>query len=110
MSEQENPSPNRLQASHDSRRRFQNAAYAVGLGVIIAASLILLFGIAYPPPSPCAANVPTCVPVADWGAAIVTKAKDASFVLDGLLGILGLWITGTLVRGGFDAKIGKGGS
>jgi len=77
--------------------------------IIILACVVLLAGVALPPPPACPASVPACVQRPDWGLAIVTKMNTAITTFGALLVILGGWVSGTLIRGAFDAKTGNGG-
>lgn len=98
MSNPGKPVQGRLTASHLSRQSFQNIAYVIALGVVLAFCLILLFGIVFPPP---AANTN----VADWGASIVARAVSAWPALLAALGVLGAWLGLTLGRGAHDAAL-----
>ena len=98
----------RLQASHDSRRKFQIRAYAAGLLIIIASCMIILVGVVMWPPQPCLPKAMNCAVRPDWGMAIVTKAQLAVPMITLLLGTLGGWVAGTLWRGASDAKTGSG--
>ena len=95
----------RLQASHDVRRKFETAAYIVGGGIIVTVTLLTVVGIAMPPPSPCAPSISTCVPVSDWGASIIGRVKECKDVLLDFLMALGGWTGITLARGHMDARL-----
>jgi hypothetical protein len=94
----------RLQASHDLRRRFETVAYVAGGGIVIAVCTLLVVGIAMPPPAHCAPAT-ACVAPPDWGAAIVAKAQAAKDVLLDLILALGGWTGVTLARGHMDARL-----
>jgi hypothetical protein len=89
--------------------RFQDRAYGAALVIIALACVVLLAGVALPPPPVCPASVPACIQRPDWGLAIVTKMNTAITTFGALLVILGAWVSGTLVRGASDAKIGNAG-
>ena len=88
----------RLDASHSGRARFENLAYILALGVILATALVVLFGIAYPPPAP-------DTKIADWGASIVSRANTSVPIIMTLLGALIGYTGVTLTRGHLDAAI-----
>lgn len=85
----------RLDASHSSRKRFEDIAYMVALSTVMAFCIILLFGIAFPPPTPNTV-------ARDWGASIVSRANTAWPDLLAALGALGAWLGLTLGRGAYD--------
>lgn len=95
----------RLQASHDVRRKFETAAYILGGGIIAATMTLIVVGSAMPPPTPCSSAVSTCVPVADWGASIIARIRDCKDTLLDLLMALGGWTGITLARGHLDARL-----
>jgi hypothetical protein len=88
----------RATGSHDSRQTFQTIGYNVAVSVVLGFCIILLFGIAYPPPKP-------NMNLADWGAAIVARAAQAWPSLLAGLGALSGLIATTLARGAYDAKL-----
>lgn len=105
MSDPSGPAPStdaRLQASHDRRAKFEQLAYSAAIAIVLATAIILLFGIAYPPPAP-------DTKLADWGATIVSRARDAVPVLFTLLSALGVGTGITLTRGHMDARLDRGG-
>lgn len=95
----------RLQASHDLRRRFETVAYVAGGGIIIAVCILVAIGIAMPPPVQCAPAAAACIAPPDWGAAIVSKALRAKDVLLDMVLALGGWTGVTLARGHMDARL-----
>ncbi|MDE1867541.1 MAG: hypothetical protein KGI08_07525 [Thaumarchaeota archaeon] len=94
------PVPNQILASHNSRLTFEQFAYSAMIGTIVALAVIVLFGIVYPPPAP-------DIKVADWGAAIVSRAKDSVDVFLTLFGSLAGGTGITLFRGHMDARLGN---
>ena len=108
MNEIERPSA-AMDDSHKSRLRFQNIAYFACGSIVIVAALVTIVGVALPPPIPCIPGAHDCVSVADWGASIVSRMKDASSVLFELLTALGGFAGLTLARGHMDQRI-QGGS
>jgi fumarate reductase subunit D len=90
-----------LAESHAQRSRFQGIAYNAALSVIICAAVMVLIGIALPPPA-------LDTKAGDWGLAIVQKSVAAVPVFLALLGTLGAWLGLTLARGAHDARLGDG--
>lgn len=92
----------RLHSSHVRRARFEAWATMAAVGIVLAAAIILLVGIALPPPPQ---GLPSAV---DWGRAIVDRSKESSPVLLTLLGSLAGMLGITLTRGHMDARITEG--
>jgi len=90
--------PSHIDASHAQRSKFEQAIYYVATGIVTAFAVVLLFGVAFPPPAP-------DLKVADWGASIVSRASQAAPVLMVLLGALASWLGISLTRGAHDAKL-----
>lgn len=96
----------RIQASHDTRGRFESLAFIVGGSAVAASIAILLIGVIIPPPAPCVfEHMPHCTPLPDWGQAIVERMQHSWDAIVGMLATLAGWTGLTMTRGHLDTRL-----